>query len=70
VKLKVSILIAALWPGWTKPMSRFRHHGLDLEAAVGGHDDEQRLRRRHHAAHRVDAELLHGAVDRRGMPAA
>ena len=35
--------------------------------AVDRHQDEQRLRRRHDAADRMDRELLHDAVDRRGQ---
>ncbi len=65
MKLKVSTLISASCPGWMKPMSRFEHHGLDLEPAVARHHHHQGLRRRHHAADRMDRELLHHAVDRR-----
>ena len=46
-------------------MSRFEHHGLDLELAVAGTTHQQCLRRRDHAADGVDGELLHHAVDRR-----
>ena len=42
-----------------------RHHRLDLEMAIIGHDHEQRLRRRHHASDGVHRKLLHDAVDRR-----
>ncbi|HEV3178503.1 MAG TPA: hypothetical protein VGZ72_21090, partial [Stellaceae bacterium] len=38
-------------------------HGLDLEPAIGGDKDHHRLRRRHHATHGVDGDLLHHAVD-------
>ena len=54
-------------PGMDKADVAVRDHRLDLEMAVRRHDDEQRLRRRHHAADGVDGELLHGAVDRRGQ---
>ena len=47
-----------------------RHHRLDLELAVERHHHEQRLRRRHDAAHRMHRELLHDAVDRRGQASA
>ena len=42
-----------------------RDHRLDLEPAVLRNDDGEHLRRHHHAADRVHAELLHHAVDRR-----
>ena len=59
-----------LLPGLDEADVAVRHHGLDLEAAVGGHHHQQRLRRRHHAADRVHGELLHHAVDRRGEASA
>src|SRR6266702_3930506 len=40
-------------------------HGLDLELTLAWNHNNQRLRRRHHASHRVNGELLHDAVDRR-----
>jgi hypothetical protein len=36
-----------------------RHHGLDLKVAVERYDRHQLPRRRHHAADRVNRELLH-----------
>ena len=37
------------------------HHGFDLELAVAGHDHHQGLGGRHHAADRVDRQLLNHA---------
>ena len=67
MKLKVSTLISASWPGMDKADVAVRHHGLDFELAVARHDHQQRLRRRDDAADRVDRELLHDAVDRSGQ---
>ena len=56
-----------LLPGVDEADVAVRHHGLDLELAVGRHHDQQRLRRRHDAADGVHGELLHDAVDRGGQ---
>ena len=42
------------------------HHGLDFEMAVLWNHHEQRLRRGHYAADRMDGELLHDAINWRG----
>ena len=55
-----------LLPGVDKANVTVRHHCLDFQPAVARHDHEQRLRRRDNAANRVNGELLHHAVDRRG----
>jgi hypothetical protein len=64
VKLKVSILISA---GAHEADVLVLDHGLDLEPAVGGNQDHDRLRRSHHPAHGMDGDLLHHAVDGRGQ---
>ena len=48
-------------------MSRFETSRFDFEPAVVGNDHQQGLRRRDHAADRVDGELLHHAVDGSGQ---
>ena len=60
-------MISAVWPGLTKPMSRFDTIASISSRLSAGADDEQRLRRRHDAADGVDGELLHRPVDRRGQ---
>ena len=65
MKLKVSTLISACLSGLDEADVAVRDHRLDLQPAVARHHDQQGLRRRDHAADRVDRELLHHAVDRR-----
>lgn len=50
-------------PGVNKADVAVRHRGVDFQSAVAGHDHQQGLRWRDNAAHRVDRELLHNAVD-------
>jgi hypothetical protein len=42
-------------------------HGLDLEMALARNHHGERLSRRNHASHRMNGELLHDAIDRRGQ---
>ena len=56
-----------LLPGTDKTDVAVRHHGLDLQPAVAWYDHQQGLRRRNHAADRMDRELLHHAVHGRGQ---
>ena len=43
-------------------------HGLDLDGGVIRHNNGERLGRRHHAADRMNRQLLHHAIDRRRQP--
>jgi len=55
--LNVSTLMAASWPGSTKPMSG-RDHASISKSALGWHDQHEHLRRRHDATNGVHRELL------------
>ena len=65
-QLKVSTLISASCPGWMKPMSRFDTMASISSRLSLGTTTIRGLRRRDHAADRVDRELLHHTVHRRG----
>jgi hypothetical protein len=66
VKLKVSTLISAFCPGWTKPISRLESMA-SISSWFAWNDHGERLSRRHHASQRMDGEPLHGAIDRRSQ---
>ena len=48
-----------------KPDVAFGNHGFDFEVAFDWNDDHQLLRWCDHAAHGVNGQLLHRAIDRR-----
>ena len=48
-------------------MSRFDTIASISRLAIGGHHDQQRLRRRDNAPDGVDGQLLHHAVNRRSQ---
>ena len=58
-------MISASCPACTKPISLFETIASISSRLSLRNDDGEHLRRHHHAADRVHAELLHHAVDRR-----